>query len=136
MVMGTRCRIAVAVCFTTALAVAAGEYLSTQRKLDQIEAGKLKAGARVPLTEQEITGWAAHEVPAGVRNPVVRFGAGTATGSALIDFGKVRRAQGHEPGWLLSKLLDGERPVRVVVRLSSGNGRATVDVEQVEVSGI
>ena len=52
------------------------------------------------------------------------------------DFGKLRRAQGHPPGWLMSKLLDGERPVRVTVRIRSANGQATVDVERVEISGL
>jgi len=36
----------------------------------------------------------------------------------------------------MSKLLDGERPVRVTVRIRSANGQATVDVERVEVSGL
>jgi len=48
----------------------------------------------------------------------------------------VRRAQGHPPGWLMSKFLDGERPVEVTVRMRSGGGRATVDVESVKVSGV
>jgi hypothetical protein len=61
---------------------------------------------------------------------------GVATGTALIDFGKLRRAQGYEPGWLMAKLLDGERPVSVTVRIRSAAGQATVDVERVEVSGV
>src|SRR5262245_54977407 len=115
---------------------ASNDYLSMQRKLDQIESGKLRAGTRVSLTPQEISGWAAEQMPEGVRNPKVQLGNGTATGSALVDFGKVRRAQGHPPGWLMSKLLDGERPLTVKVRIRSGNGQATVDVERVEVSGL
>ena len=59
-----------------------------------------------------------------------------ATGTALVDFGKVRRAQGYRPGWLMSKLLDGERPVSVTARIRSDSGQATVDVERVEISGI
>src|SRR4029434_3660114 len=54
----------------------------------------------------------------------------------MIDFLKVRRAQGYRPGWLMSKLLDGERPVSVTARIQSGNGKATVDVQRVEISGI
>ena len=64
------------------------------------------------------------------------LGAGTATGSALVDFLKVRRAQGYRPGWLVSKLLDGERPVSVTVAIRSGQGKATVDVKRAEVAGI
>lgn len=125
-----------AMVLAASLAAAYSDYTSAQQKFDQIESGKLRAGTRLVLTPQELTAWAAREAPTGVRNPKVELGAGTATGSALIDFGKVRRAQGYNPGWLMSKLLDGERPVRVVTRIHSGGGQATVDVQSVEVSGL
>jgi hypothetical protein len=57
-------------------------------------------------------------------------------GSALIDFAKVRRSQGHAPGWLMSKLLEGERPVSVTARIASAGGQATVDVQTVQISGV
>jgi hypothetical protein len=134
--MGKQCLRVVAVVCLGGLAIAANEYATVQRKLDEIEAGRLRAGTRVVMTSQELSGWAAHEVPAGVRNPKVELGAGMAVGSALVDFGKVRRAQGKPPGWIMGKLLDGERPVRVSVRIQSAKGMATVDVERVEVSGL
>src|ERR1019366_3978319 len=59
-----------------------------------------------------------------------------ATGAALIDFGKLERSAGRQPGWLMSKLLDGERPVSVAARIRSSAGRATVDIQRVEISGI
>src|SRR5690242_505490 len=111
--MGKRCLHAVAAVCLAGLGLAANEYATVQRKLDDIEGGRLRPGTRVVMTSQELTGWATHEVPPGVRNPKVELGAGTAVGSALIDFGKVRRAQGKPPGWMMAKLLDGERPVRV-----------------------
>jgi hypothetical protein len=40
----------------------------------------------------------------------------SATGTALIDFGKVRRTQGNPPAWLMSRFLDRERPVEVRAR--------------------
>jgi hypothetical protein len=54
----------------------------------------------------------------------------------LIDFNQVRRAEGHPPGWLMSKLLEGEHPVSVTARLASSNHQARVIVQQVTVSGI
>jgi hypothetical protein len=36
----------------------------------------------------------------------------------------------------MSKLLDGERPVSVTARIQSGGGKATVDVQSVEISGL
>ncbi len=113
------------------------DYASAKRKFDLIDGDRLKPGARVMLTPRELNAYVAHEVPPGVRNTKLEIAApGVATGSALIDFGKVRRAQGHPPGWLMSKLLDGERPVSVTARIVSAHGEATVTVDRVEVSGI
>src|SRR5256885_1652626 len=120
-----------------AVAAAYDNYVSAKQKLDLIEAGRLRSGARVNLSYPELDAWVAREAPNGVRNPkVVVTTRGVATGSAMIDFGKVRRSQGNPPGWLMSKLLDGERPVSVTARIRSGNGQATVDVQRVEISGV
>jgi hypothetical protein len=119
-----------------AAASALDDYTSAKQKFGQIESEKLKAGSRVTLTPREIEAWVAREAPAGVRNPRLELQAGVAKGNALIDFGKVRRAQGYQPGWLMSRLLDGERPVSVTARVQSGGGKATVDVQSVEVSGL
>jgi len=53
-----------------------------------------------------------------------------------MDFGKLRRAHGYQTGWLMSKLLDGDRPVSVTARIRSAGGRATVDLQRVEISGV
>jgi hypothetical protein len=118
------------------LVAAADAYSSAKQKLGQIESGKLKTGARVTFTPPEIGAYVAKEAPNGVRNPRLELQNGVAKGSALVDFGKVRRAQGYQPGWLMGKLLDGERPVSVTARIRSGGGKATVDVQSVEVSGM
>jgi len=120
------------------LAATPADYTSAKRKLDLIESDRLGRGARVELTPAELNAWVEHEAAAvdGVRSPRLRLGAQAATAEAMIDFGKLRRAQGYKPGWLLSKLLDGERPVRVSVRIRSGAGQATVDPERVEISGV
>jgi hypothetical protein len=113
------------------------EYASAKQKVDSIEGERLRSGARVILTFPELNAWAARETPAGVRNPPLRATArDLASGAALIDFGKLERSAGRQPGWLMSKLLDGERPVSVTARIRSSAGRATVDIERVEISGI
>jgi hypothetical protein len=113
------------------------DYASAKQKLDSIEAGRLRSGSRVILTYPELNAWVVRAVPAGVRNPQVRVAAPeVATGAALIDFGKLERSAGRQPGWLMSKLLDGERPVSVTARIRSSAGRATVDIQRVEISGI
>lgn len=115
------------------------DYLSVKRKFDLIESDRLRPGSRVNLTSRELNAYVATELtqfaPQGVRAPQLQLGDGSATGSALIDFLKLRQAGGQQPGWLMQKLLSGERPVSVTARIQSGAGRARVDVEQVEISG-
>jgi hypothetical protein len=117
------------------------DYLSAKRKFDQIESGGVKPGSQVVIAGRELNAWVQKEMPEvapeGVRNPEVRLGSGRATGTALIDFLKLRRAAGSpEPGWILRKLLSGEHDVSVTTRVDSGGGKATVNVEQVEISGV
>jgi hypothetical protein len=116
------------------------EYLSAVQKFKLIESERLRHGSRVAFTTGELNAYARQEIaeafPAGVREPRLALANGSATGSALIDFGKVRRAQGNPPGWLMSKLLDGERPVEVTAHIRSGGGHATVDVDSVKISGV
>jgi hypothetical protein len=112
-------------------------YTSARQKVDSIESGHLHAGARVDLSLGELNAFAAKESPAGVRNVKLTVAQpDVVSGTALVDFGKLRRAQGYEPGWLLSKLLDGERPVSATARIASGGGKVTVDVKQASISGL
>src|ERR1051326_8591044 len=95
--------------FAAGLFGAYSDYDSAKRKLDGIESDRLRSGTRVELTARERSAWAEQEAPAGVRNPRIQvIAAEVATGSAMIDFNKLQRAQGAEPGWLMSKLLNGE----------------------------
>jgi ABC-type nitrate/sulfonate/bicarbonate transport system substrate-binding protein len=116
------------------------DYLSAKRKFDLIESEKLRPGSRVMLTPRELNAYVANEVEPyaaqGVRETKLELGDGWASGTALIDFLKLQQGAGKPPGWLMSKLLAGERPVRVKARIQSGAGLATVDVESVEISGV
>jgi hypothetical protein len=118
-------------------AAAFDNYQAAKQKIDLIEADRLRRGARVTLTYPELEAWASHDAPDGVSNLRIQVDAsGAATGSALVDFARVRRAQGQPPGWFMSKLLEGERPVSVTARVRSSGGTAVVDVQRVEISGI
>jgi hypothetical protein len=119
------------------LSATAGEYAAAKHKLDLIDSDRLSPGSRLNVTLSELNAYAAGEAPPGVRDPRIRIPApGQATGSAIIDFLKLRRAQGAQPGWLMAKLLDGERAVSVTARIRSSGGFATVDVDQVNISGV
>ena len=128
------------VLLAASLGAAYNYYQSAQEKFDRIESDSLRPGSRLELTANELTAYFEHTVPTvtdGVRNPRLQLvGPEVATATAWIDFAKVQRSQGHAPGWLMSKLLEGERPVSVTARIRSSGGHATVDVKRVEISGI
>lgn len=113
---------------------------SAQRKLDVIQSGKAKPGAVFIFAPNELNAWVRFKlpviVPEGVRNPRLELGNGTATAYALVNFLKVRHGQGLETNWLISKLIDGEKPVKVNVRIESARGQATVYLQRVEISGL
>jgi hypothetical protein len=113
---------------------------SVQRKIDVIQSGKAKPGAVFVFTVAELNAWARAKlptiVPEGVRNIRLELGNGTATGYAVVNFLKVRHGQGIETGWFMSKLIDGEKPVKVSVRIESAHGRAAVYLQSVEISGL
>jgi hypothetical protein len=116
------------------------DYQTVVHKFSLIEHDRLKPGSRVVLTPAELNAYARQEVaevaPDGVRNPRLELGPGTATAHALIDFGRLRRAEGKPPGPIMAYLLDGERPVTIAARIRSSGGTATVDVQKVEISGV
>ena len=135
------------VCFAVAGLVASeapsepSDADSAFRKLAKIEAGAAAPGSRLVFTAAEVNAWIRAEakarVPQGVRDVRMELGDGRATGYATIDFLKIRQAAtGEQPGWLLKNLFAGERPVVVTARFASERGRARVDVELVEISGI
>jgi hypothetical protein len=117
------------------------DYLSVKRKFQSIETRQAKPGSRVAISSQEINAYVETELPqvapAGIRQPhVVLHGENTATGSALVDFVKLRSAKGQKTNWFMRKLLEGEREVKVTTRVDSANGQATVNIQRVEVGGI
>lgn len=110
------------------------------RKLDIIQSGHAKPGAVYVFTPAELNAWARVKVPTvvpqGVRQPRLELGNNSATGYALVDFLKVRQGSGVETNWLVAKLIQGEKPVKVMARIRSANGQATVTLERVEIGGL
>jgi hypothetical protein len=134
--------------FASVLLIAAGampasrtDYLNVKRKFASIEKSQVKAGSRVAISSQELNAYVQTELPrvapAGIRQPSVELhGNNTATGRAMIDFVKLRSAQGKPPGFILRNLLQGEHDVAVTTKVRSSNGTATVDIQRVEIEGI
>jgi hypothetical protein len=126
--------------WAAALPAADPLYESAHRKLDQIESRQVKRGSTVTFTPQEINAWARVVVPAtvpeGIRGERVELGEGSASGSAIVDFLKMRQAKGEPVNWFMTKLLEGERPLRVSVTLESAAGYCVVRLTRVEISNV
>ena len=112
---------------------------SAQKKLDSIADEKLKRGAVVVLSPQEINAWlhekAVKAFPEGLRNEHVDLGSGTVDGSALVDLMKIQKGKSTMNA-LIGRLIEGERPLKISIRVESANGRATVFLTRVELSGV
>jgi hypothetical protein len=128
--------------FASAVALWAADPLATTvtRRLDAIERGKTKPGEVIRFTPAELNAWVRIKAPtivhAGFRDPELRLGNGTARASALIDFLKVRQAEGIDTNWLVAKLIQGEKLVTADASIESSHGKATVHLIRVEVGGV
>jgi hypothetical protein len=113
---------------------------SMRRKLEALRSDRLRPGSALVFTSVEINAWTRQEVPIrvpeGVRQPRVELGSGTATAYALVDFVKLRHAQGKDSNWLIRKMIEGEKPVKVNARIESSGGKATVFLQRVEIGGL
>jgi hypothetical protein len=132
--------VVVAFLLAGALMGADADYERARLKIAMIEEDRAAPGARIWLSIGELNAYArretAEQVPQGLRNPRLELAAGQATGSALVDFLKIRELKGPPPNALVSWFLSGERPIRATARIQSGRGQATVQVQQVTISGI
>lgn len=123
------------------LAVAADPQAErVSHRIDIIESGKAKPGTVYVFTTAELNAWvrakAPTVVPQGLREPRLELGNGSATGYALVDFLKMRQGAGEETNWLVAKLIQGEKRVKVIAHIQSARGRATVTLQRVEIGGL
>jgi hypothetical protein len=131
------CAAAILACAAVALAAPTG----AAAKFHALAIGAYPPGSRVPISMRELNAYLAAEIPSligpGVRHVRIETASGNMVrGTADIDFLKVRQAHGEKPNWLMSQLLEGERPVEITVRLTSSHGMARVDVLKVAISGV
>jgi hypothetical protein len=114
-------------------------YDSARAKLDSLLNATAPAGSQILFSPPEIEAWTAAEarerVGDGLRNPKVMFETGSASASTLVDFLKMRQAAGKPTNPLMAKMLEGERPLKIYIRLVSSAGRCTVYLTRVELSG-
>lgn len=121
---------------------AASKYdqMTTQQKIEVIEQQKATPGAQIEFSEKEMNAYIAEKakqyIPEGIRDTKIDIESGRATGSAMVDFVKMKQAKGQDLGWMMSWLLKGERSLKAVGKLTSADGTARVDLEAVEVNGV
>ena len=132
-------RLALTILFAPMLFAGDQYFDSAEAKLDSIESGKAKHGSVIFFSLQEINSWARYKVPEivpqGIRNQRVTLGTDSGTAYALMDFLKMRHAEGKATGWLMTRLIEGERPVTISIHMQSSGGFAQVDLTRVEISG-
>jgi hypothetical protein len=122
-----------------AAAFGAGSALqSADAKMEKFSKEQWGRGEVVVFTPAEVDAWVSDEVPRsvpqGLRDPKLQLGQDTAVGSALVDFVKLEQARGKTPG-LVSKMFQGERPLKISVRLASSAGKCTVYLSRVDLGG-
>ena len=113
-------------------------FQRAENKLDRIESGRVRRGSVIVFTPDEMNAWARGRVPQmyqGIRGPSVQLGTGAASGSAFIDFLKMRQGAGLPTNSLIAKLIEGERPLKVAITLESSHGHATAHLTRLEISG-
>src|SRR5262249_48704787 len=122
-----------------AIAQAADPAVIAQQKLDLLDAHKVKPGSTIEFTPIEVNAWARARVPEvvpeGIRDLSVTLGQGTGSASMIVNFLLMRQSKGKETGRIMAWILNGEHPLKVNVRVDSAQGRCTVYLTSVTLSG-
>jgi hypothetical protein len=125
--------------FTILLLLAADDFSTIQRKMDDIVHDRVKPGQRIFMSQRECDAYlraqAVAIAPKAVHNTKVEVGEGSGTASATINFLELNKARGGQSNWMMERILDGERLVKVSVHVQSKSGKARVDVDRVEIGG-
>ena len=109
-------------------------------KIALIEADAVAPKSRVEFPLREILAYANEEgrkeVGDGFRNLRLTLGSNAASGSAIVNFVKLKTARGEPPGLVLRWMLRGDRQLAASARFQSGGGKARVDVDEVTLDGL
>jgi len=130
---------AVALALAAGLTAADSALQSAEAKVDKLVNNQWRPGEVVVFTPAEINAWVAakvpEEVPQGIRDPKIELGEDTATASAMVDFPKIQQSRGKSVGFAVS-MFQGERPIKISVKVASAGGKITVFLTRVELSGV
>ncbi len=121
------------------LLLAADDFASIQRKMDDIVKDHVRPGERIFLSQRELDAYLREQAlaiaPKAVRNTTVQLADESGTASAMVNFLELNKARGGQSNWIMEKMFDGDRPVQVSVHVQSEHGKARVHVDRVEIGG-
>jgi hypothetical protein len=114
---------------------------SVRVKLGRLRDWKAQPGEVILFSPAEINAFANEKVPEyvpqGIRGQRVSLGENVGTAFAYMDFLKMKHARiKGETNWFLARILEGERPVTIRVRMESGGGKCTVYLTRLQVAQI
>jgi hypothetical protein len=116
------------------------DFTSIQRKMDDIVKDHTKPGERIYMSLKEFDAYLQAQVqviaPKAVRNAKVNLVEGGGSASAMIDFLELNKERHGPSNFLMDKILEGPRLVKVAVRIQTKAGKVRVDVDRVEVGGV
>ncbi len=120
------------------LSGSSADYENAREKITLIAGDKAPRGETIFFTPAEVQAYTRGEFRRqkvqGVRDVNVKLGEDLITWSGLINFARIPQLASLSSNWLLSGLLQGEKPLVVVLHLVSGAGKATINVEKVVIS--
>jgi hypothetical protein len=118
-------------------------WISADKKVRRIEADRWPPGRSISFTSQELLALgmenANSALPGVLHNPELQLLEGGATGTATVDFDRLRQLSPPKDStrdWFMAKLLTGQHPVSVTVGTTSSKGQMTIHPKSVTVSGV
>jgi len=113
------------------------EYTSALQKIEAIAEEEVPRGSTVHFSPAEVNAFARGEAAAaaedGLKDVSIQLGAGEITSSAVVNLAKLPHLEGLSASWLLGNLLEGDTPITIRARVTSGGGTATVHIESVTI---
>jgi len=118
---------------------AVDDFQSIQKKMDDIVKDKTRPGDRIYMSNRELNAYLAAQAvaiaPKAIKNTKVELAEGSGSASAMVDFLELNKARNGPSNYLMDKILEGQRFVKVSVHVQTKAGKVRVDVDRVEVAG-
>ena len=116
------------------------DFASIQKKMDDIVKEHTRPGDRIFMSKGEFDAYLQAQVqaiaPKAIKYAKLDLGEGCGSASAMVDFLELNKARHGASNWMMDKILEGERYVKISVHVQTKAGKVRVDVDRVEVAGV